>query len=87
MLNFIILVFIGGAFGAMCRELIMASTPSLSDGFPMDIFIANIVAAFLLGLATSLSKKNKINQYVWWVPALWAGFRPSPALFLEQQRL
>lgn len=65
MLNFIILVFIGGAFGAMCRELIMASTPSLSDGFPMDIFIANIVAAFLLGLATSLSKKNKINQYVY----------------------
>lgn len=64
MLNFIILVFIGGAFGAMCRELIMLSTPSLSDGFPMDIFVANIIAAFLLGLATSLFKQNRINQYV-----------------------
>lgn len=64
MLNLIILVFIGGAFGAMCRELIMLSTPSLSDGFPMDIFVANIIAALLLGLATSLFKKNKINQYV-----------------------
>lgn len=65
MLNLIILVFIGGAFGAMCRELIMQSTPSLADGFPMDIFVANIVAAFLLGLAASLFKQNRINQYVY----------------------
>ncbi|MFA3780024.1 fluoride efflux transporter CrcB [Yersinia sp. 1652 StPb PI] len=64
MLNLIILVFVGGAFGAMCREFIMLSVPRLADGFPMDIFVANIIAAFLLGLATSLFKKDKINQYV-----------------------
>ncbi|CNI38038.1 fluoride efflux transporter CrcB [Yersinia mollaretii] len=62
--NLIILVFVGGAFGAMCREFIMLSVPRLADGFPMDIFIANIIAAFLLGLTTSLFKKDKINQYV-----------------------
>lgn len=62
--NLIILVFIGGAFGAMCREFIMLSVPRLADGFPMDIFVANIIAAFLLGLATSFFKKGKINQYV-----------------------
>ncbi|MBS0057412.1 fluoride efflux transporter CrcB [Yersinia sp. Marseille-Q3913] len=62
--NLIILVFVGGAFGAMCREFIMLSVPRLADGFPMDIFVANIIAAFLLGLATSLFKKDKINQYV-----------------------
>ncbi|CFQ44633.1 MULTISPECIES: fluoride efflux transporter CrcB [Yersinia] len=62
--NLIILVFVGGAFGAMCREFIMLSVPRLADGFPMDIFVANIIAAFLLGLATSWFKQNKINQYV-----------------------
>ena len=64
MLNMIILVFVGGAFGAMCREFVMLSVPRLADGFPMDIFVANIVAAFLLGVATSLFKSNRINQYV-----------------------
>jgi CrcB protein len=64
MLNFIILIFVGGAFGAVCRELLMLAVPRLSDFFPLDIFIANTVAAFLLGLATSLFKQNRINQYV-----------------------
>ena len=64
MLNLIVLVFVGGAFGAMCREFVMLSVPRLADGFPMDIFVANSVAAFLLGLATSLFKSNRINQYV-----------------------
>lgn len=64
MLNLIILIFVGGAFGAVCRELLMLSVPRLADGFPMDIFVANVVAAFLLGLATSLFKQNRINQYV-----------------------
>ena len=64
MLNLSVLVFVGGAFGAMCREFVMLSVPRLADGFAMDIFVANIVAAFLLGLATSLFKSNRINQYV-----------------------
>lgn len=64
MLNLIILIFVGGAFGAMCREFVMLSVPRLADGFPMDIFVANMVAAFLLGVATSLFKSNRINQYV-----------------------
>lgn len=64
MLNLIILIFVGGSFGAMCREFVMLSIPRLADGFPMDIFVANIVAAFLLGVATSLFKSNRINQYV-----------------------
>lgn len=64
MLNLIILIFVGGAFGAMCREFVMLSVPRLADGFPMDIFVVNIVAAFLLGIATSLFKSNRINQYV-----------------------
>lgn len=64
MLNLIVLVFVGGAFGAMCREFLMLSVPRLADGFPLDIFLANILAAFLLGLATSLFKANRINHFV-----------------------
>ncbi len=30
----------------------------------LDIFIANIIAAFLLGLCTSLYKRNRVNQYI-----------------------
>ncbi len=60
--NLIILVFVGGAFGAMCREFIMLSVPRLADGFPMDIFVANIIAAFLLGLTTSFFKKDKLTS-------------------------
>ena len=33
MLNMIILIFVGGAFGAMCREFIMLSVPRLTAGF------------------------------------------------------
>jgi len=42
----------------------MLVVPRLSDGFPLDIFIANIIAAFLLGLCTSLYKRNRVNQYI-----------------------
>jgi len=64
MANLIILVFIGGAIGAMLREFLMLMIPPLSDGFPMDIFVANIVAAFLLGLVTALHARTVISDNV-----------------------
>lgn len=54
MLDIIILVVIGGAFGAMTREFIMLMVPPLTDGFPLDILVANVVACFLLGTVTAL---------------------------------
>ncbi|STT46592.1 camphor resistance protein CrcB [Klebsiella pneumoniae] len=86
MLNFTILIFVGGAFGAICRELLMLVVPRLSDGFPLDIFIANIIAAFLLGLCTSLYKRNRVNQYIHMMVATvsWEGYQPSPALYLAR---
>lgn len=63
MVDVIILVFVGGAFGAMLREFVMLMVPPLSDGFPLDILVANVVAAFLLGLVTALhAKKIHSNQ-------------------------
>jgi fluoride exporter len=64
MLNLMILVFVGGAVGATVREYIMLMTPHLADEFPLDILIANLVAAFLLGLVTALHKRSTVSDSV-----------------------
>jgi fluoride exporter len=45
----VILVFAGGALGAMLREALMLMVMQGSHGFPLDILAANLIAAFLLG--------------------------------------
>lgn len=62
MFNTIILVFLGGAVGAVARELLMLTVPDLADGFPLSIFVANIVASFLLGIASGLFEKGALSQ-------------------------
>lgn len=57
-----VLVFIGGFVGAVTREFITLVTPKLADGFPLDIFIANIVASFLLGFATGHHRGKRISD-------------------------
>jgi len=64
MINTIIFVFVGGAVGAMVREFLMLGVPNLSDGIPMSILVANVVASFLLGLTTSLYQKGTLSQGV-----------------------
>ncbi|MBV7316516.1 CrcB family protein [Shewanella sp. NIFS-20-20] len=59
-----ILVFLGGAFGAMVREFIMLLIPSLHNGFPLDILVANVIAAFLLGLATAHHRLQNLSDDV-----------------------
>lgn len=59
-----ILIIIGGALGAMCREFIIITLPQLSNGFPLNIFIANVLASFLMGFFTALFKYKIINQYL-----------------------
>jgi fluoride exporter len=56
--NIVILVFVGGALGAMLREFIMLMVPKLADSFPLDILVANLVATFLLGLVTALHRRQ-----------------------------
>ena len=45
MINRVILVLVGGAFGAMLREYLMLSVPQI-DGLPLDILVANVGASF-----------------------------------------
>ena len=64
MINFLILVFVGGGFGAMLREGIMLMVPNPADNFPLDILVANLVAAFLLGLVTALHRCEVVSDDV-----------------------
>ena len=60
----VILVFFGGALGAILRELVMLMVPNLPDGFPLDILVANLVAAFVLGLVAALHSRNAASDSV-----------------------
>ena len=64
MLNYLTLVFVGGAVGALLRELLMLIVPRLADNFPLDILAANLVATFLLGLFTALHRRQIVSDSV-----------------------
>ena len=57
-----LLVFTGGAVGAVAREFLMLLVPTLSRGFPLDILIANVVASFLIGVSTSRHNRKAIGD-------------------------
>jgi fluoride exporter len=59
------LVFLGGALGAMLRELLMLMVPQGSRGFPLDILVANLVAALLLGLIAALHSRKVASDGVY----------------------
>ena len=64
MVNFVILVLVGGGLGAMLREFVMLMVPNPVDGFPLDILAANLLAAFLLGLVTALHRRQILSDDV-----------------------
>ena len=61
------LVLIGGGIGALARETLMlvVATPNALAGFNMPIFVANMTAAFLIGLASGLAAKGGIVTNKW----------------------
>ena len=62
MVNIVMSVFVGGALGAMLREFTMLMVPNLADKFPLDILVANLVAAFMLGLVTALHRRQIVSE-------------------------
>jgi CrcB protein len=60
-----VLVFIGGALGAVLREFLMLVVPTLADGFPLDILAANLVAACLLGFIAALYERKGASDSVY----------------------
>ena len=61
MFKTIVLIFAGGALGAVLREFFMLRVPKLLDGFPLDILVANLVASLLLGWVTALHGRKVVS--------------------------
>ena len=65
MIKIVVLVFVGGALGSVLREFLMLMVPTLVDGFPLDILVANIVAASLLGIIAALHERKGASDGVY----------------------
>ncbi len=57
----ILLVFLGGGFGAVIRELFIMLIPSESI-LSLPVFIANMVASFSVGILAGLIANSKITS-------------------------
>ncbi len=57
----ILLVFLGGGFGAVIRELLIMLIPSESI-LSLPVFIANMVASFSVGVLAGLIANSKITS-------------------------
>jgi CrcB protein len=55
-----LLVILGGGCGAVLRELLMLGVARLPGGFPMPIFIANLVACFFVGVISALAIEGSV---------------------------
>jgi fluoride exporter len=60
-----VLVFLGGALGAVGREVLMLLLPPRSGGFPLDILAANLAAACSLGLVAALVARKSVSADVY----------------------
>lgn len=57
-----VIVFVGGGLGAIVRELFMLMLGRYSAAFPVDIFAANLIASFLLGLVSGLHQEHRTSD-------------------------
>ncbi len=58
-----LLILIGGFFGAILRYLIGLSIHPLSNGFPIQTFLINIIGCFFLGFFLPLAKVKLKPEY------------------------
>lgn len=60
----LVLVFLGGGCGAICRYFISKIVPVSSDGFPFATFTANFISCIILGyLISQVLNKNLSHSY------------------------
>ena len=73
-MNFLslILAILAGGLGAALRYGATVVLPAKKDGFPLSIFLVNIVGSLLIGLLTALMANTWISTEVGFV--LVAGF-------------
>lgn len=57
-----IFVFLGGGLGAVTREFCMLLFGPDSSSFPLDIFVANVLACFVLGLVFGFHRSRNVSD-------------------------
>jgi CrcB protein len=60
MMNQALLVILGGGCGAVLREHFMLGVAGLPGGFPMPIFIANLIACFFIGVISAPTFESSV---------------------------
>jgi fluoride ion exporter CrcB/FEX len=85
MVNIVMSVFVGGALGAMLREFTMLTVPNLADSFPLDILVANLLAACSVSSQRCIAGRScpKVPR-CWSAPALPADCQHFPPLSMAQ---
>lgn len=58
----LLLVFCGGAVGAMVREVLVLLGPLVQAGFVPGVLAANTLAAFLLGLLAGSWRRRRVSD-------------------------
>ncbi|AJC48405.1 fluoride efflux transporter CrcB [Allofrancisella guangzhouensis] len=61
----VLLVGIGGGFGAIARFLVTQASAGISKQIPVGVFLCNIIGSFFIGLiAAFLIKTNLFNENI-----------------------
>jgi len=58
----IILIFIGGGLGSLCRYGLARWITNHASGFPLATFVANVLSCLILGIVLALSLKNSVSD-------------------------
>ncbi|CAL2102135.1 putative fluoride ion transporter CrcB [Tenacibaculum sp. 190130A14a] len=59
----LLLVFLGGGLGSVCRYILGKSLNSSTSGIPYGTFLANVLGSLLIGLILGLAAKSQtLNQ-------------------------
>lgn len=91
----LLLIGLGGAFGALFRYLISQVTFSQNNRFPWATFIVNILGSFLLGIVVYYFKNGTLTPTLWYVLGIgfcgafttFSTFGVETITLIEQKRL
>ena len=58
----VILIFLGGGLGSICRYGLGRCISNHASGFPLSTFFANVLSCLILGIVLALSLKTSISD-------------------------
>jgi len=72
----LLMVFLGGGFGALCRYGISRITSTPSNGFPLATFLVNLISCIVLGMliAFFMNKPEQAKYQLLLITGFCGGF-------------